>query len=301
MTKHASSAVRLSLLALGCFFAATPGIAVAQHKPPAKAPPPTVRQRTDAKPSVAATPTVKDSAGKNPAENTPARAWRLRVSEAAPFAVTLRAKDASLAEVAAEMSAKMKTPIQLSPLMRNQELTLSLDDMPVEGALRQMAPQVFVDYLVSGEPGAASKIVAVYLFGFNEMPPAESIAAQNNAEVFMIEGNTEDGVEAEVAPDTDDKPLQVDYANNLLSVRARKQPLTVALYEIASKLGVAFDMQYESSELVNLDLRNYTVEDAVKVISPLVRLYTRTDLQTLQSKPLRLVLVRPERAGTANN
>ena len=87
--------------------------------------------------------------------------------------------------------------------------------------------------------------------------------------------------------------LSVKIERNHFTVRARKQPLTAVLFEIANKVDIPFEMKYDSSEVVNVDLNNATIEQVVRTLSPNIRLYQRTDLQTYETRPLRLVLAQP--------
>jgi hypothetical protein len=87
--------------------------------------------------------------------------------------------------------------------------------------------------------------------------------------------------------------LSVKFERNQFTVHAKKQPLTAVLYEIASKVDIPFEMKYDSSEVVNVDLNNATMEQVVRTLSPNIRFYQRTDLQTYETKPLRLVLAQP--------
>jgi hypothetical protein len=116
---------------------------------------------------------------------------------------------------------------------------------------------------------------------------------KGDSEAILIEGNTEDGLEATNVKDDDKSPLRVTVDKNQLSVKARKQPLTVVLYEIASKVDIPFEMKYESTELVDVDFNNFTIEQAVRTLSPNIRLYQRTNLTSYEVRPLRLVLVSP--------
>jgi hypothetical protein len=52
-------------------------------------------------------------------------------------------------------------------------------------------------------------------------------------------------------------------------------------------------MKYESTELVDVDFNNFTIEQAVRTLSPNIRLYQRTNLTSYEVRPLRLVLVSP--------
>ncbi|HVF48443.1 MAG TPA: hypothetical protein VNA19_00070 [Pyrinomonadaceae bacterium] len=223
-------------------------------------------------------------------------AWRLDVSEKAPETFSLKATDAPLTEIAAELGRKLKVPVTLSPVMQKQKVTLDFSALPLDGTLRMLAPVPFVDYEVSGDFSAPPKPLAVYLYALNENPPANSTAINASSEALLIEGDTEEGTESyEKAKEKGDVPLAVTYTKNQLTVHAKKQPLTVVLYKIASEIGVPFDLRYESTEVVDVNLTNSSLDSALRSISPSVRFYYRTDLQNLEIQPLRIALVAPAR------
>lgn len=288
----------LLLCALGYVCLGAPASSVAQRKTP-----PDITSASEQRDRPAVTVTTNSEKTER-RDVLPARSWKAHVSAKPPYFITLRATDAPLADVAAEISRKIKAPIQLSSVMQRQLLNLSLEQAPFETAARAMAPQVFVDYLVSGAPGTTPAIVAVYLFSFNENPPAESIATKNSSESFIISGDTEEGIESEntkAEKAKEELPLYVGFENNQLSVRARKQPLIAVLYEVASKLGIPVDIQDETSEVIDIDIKSYSVEDAVRALSPLVNLYSRTNLQTLETRPLRIVLSASQKSKMVEN
>ncbi|HJR07189.1 MAG TPA: hypothetical protein VJ842_08030 [Pyrinomonadaceae bacterium] len=269
----------------------------AQPKQPAQTQPAPVAKKTPAPVSTAtgdvkapARPAATPAAGMAAAAKSP---WSVKVSKSAPVSITLSSKNGKLTEIAADISKRLKVPVILTPLMQKQVITQEFEALPLEGALRLLAPQVFVDYELSGDPGKQPKVVAVYLQGMNEEPPAETAVVKGGSEAILIEGNTEDGMDAENVKDEAKQPLSVSVEKNQLSVHARKQPLTAVLYEIASKVDIPFEMKYESTELVDVDFSNYTMEQAVRAISPNVILYQRTNLSNYEVRPLRLVLVSP--------
>jgi hypothetical protein len=225
--------------------------------------------------------------------------WRLVVSKASPTMVTLKAKDAPLSEIAAELGKKLKTPVVLSPLMQKQRVTLDFTDVPVEGAVRMLAPLPYIDFELSGDGATQPRILGIFLYSFNEEPPARDAVTKGSEEAILITGNTEEGTEAyEKERQKDDAPLSVKFEHNLLSVHARQQPLTVVLYEIASKVDIPFEMKYESSDLVDVNFSNYTLEQAAHALSPNIRLYQRVNLTNYESTPLRLSLVQPTNSAT---
>lgn len=220
----------------------------------------------------------------------------VKATSKSPFLITLRAVDAPLTTVAARISEQTRIPIELSPVMQAQRVTLNYKDIDLESLVRTLAPQPFIDYVVSGDPKEPQqKIVAIYLHAYNEDPPGASIATRDNFEAFILEANTDPEDEAKaVTEEADKKPiLEVGYEKSLLSVSARRQPLTAVLYKIAELIKVPFDMQYVSVEFVDINFKDYALQDAVRSLSPQVRLYIRTDFQANETKPVRLVLVEP--------
>jgi hypothetical protein len=228
--------------------------------------------------------------------------WNLKVTKATPRMVTFKSKNAPLAEVAAELSKKIGAPVLLSPLMQKQRVTLDFTNVPLEGAVRLLAPLPYVDYELSGAGDGQPKIVALYFYAFNEEPPSRTAVVKGSEESILIEGNTEEGTEAyEKQKEKEELPLRIKFDRNQLSVHASKQPLSVILFEIASKVDIPFDMKYESSELVDVDFSNYTMEQAVRTLSPNIRLYVRTNLTNYETTPLRMMLVPPPSSQPSTN
>lgn len=269
----------LTALVAACFVSAA--AAAAQQQPAPSKPAAQTPGKTAAQGGVAARP--KEAA-----------TWRLRVSKSTPARITLKAKDAPLTEIAAELSRKIDAPVFLSRLMQQQRVTQDFADIPLEGAIRILAPQPYIDYEVSGDPASQPRAIGVYLHALNEQPPDPSAVVKGESESLLIQGHTEEGTEAyEKAREKEDLPLRVKVEKNALSVRARKQPLVAVLAEIASKVDIPFEMKYESADLVDVDFSSYTIDQAVRSIAPNIRLYMRTDLTSYENRPLRLVLVAP--------
>ena len=249
------------------------------------------QQPAQGRPAEQRRPATQQGVAPRPKE---AATWRMTVSKSTPARITLRAKDAPLTEIAAEMSRKLGVPVFLSRVMQQQKVSHEFTDMPLEGALRVLAPQPYIDYEVSGDAAVQPRPIGVYLHALNEEPPDPSAVVKGDSESLLIQGHTEEGTEAyEKAREKDDLPLRVKVERNTLSVRARKQPLIAVLAEIASKVDIPFEMKYESSDLVDVDFSGYSIDQAVRSLAPNIKLYMRTDLTSAENRPLRLVLVAP--------
>jgi hypothetical protein len=236
----------------------------------------------------------KPVAGTQSQVKPPAKTWSLRMSKGAPHTFTVKAKETPLTEITEELAKLTKVPVSLSPLMAKQKVTLDFAGLNLEATLRMLAPQGYIDYVAGGEGGDEPKVLALYLQGVNERPPSTTAAVRGISEAILIEGDTEEGTDSEAQRKREEEdPLRVSWANNQLSVRARKQPLSVVLFKIASEVGVPFEMRYESAELVDVDFQNYPLDQAFRSLSPGVRFYYRIDLQTFQVQPLRLALLSP--------
>jgi hypothetical protein len=284
MRKVLSEKLFASLVVL-CAGAAAAGAAAARQQP---------AQGKPAAPPAADARRSSPAQGNAAPKGREAAAWRLTVRKGAPARITLRAKDAPLREIAAELSRKLDAPVFLSRVMQQQRVSHEFSDIPLEGALRILAPQTYVDYEVSGDPLAQPRPVGVYLHALNEEPPDPAAVVKGESESLLIQGHTEEGTEDyEKAREKDDLPLRVRVEKSLLSVRARRQPLVAVLAEIASRVDIPFEMKYESGDLVDVDFNGYTIEQAVRSLAPNIRLYLRTDLTSYESRPLRLVLVSP--------
>lgn len=225
----------------------------------------------------------------------PKSSLSVKMSSETPHTFSVKAKDSRVGDIGRELAKLLNVPVSLSPVMTNQRISVEFSGVNLEAALRLIAPHPFVDYVVSGEDAAHPKPLAIYLHALNEQSPPLNSVVKGSSEAILIEGDTEDGVGDEESQRKREEadPLKVKYEQNLLSVRAQKQPLTVVLYKIASEIGVPFELRWESMDLVDIDFANYPLEQAMRGLSPSVRFYYRMDLQTFQVQPLRLSLVAP--------
>ena len=221
--------------------------------------------------------------------------WSVKMSKSEPHTFTVKARDAKLSELVGEIARLSNVPITLSALMQKQRVTLDFGGLNLDATLRMLAPQPVVDYEVGGDD-PQPKALAAYLQGLNERPPAPGPEMRGSAQAIMIEGDTEEGTERAAQEKEEEDPLKVSYANSQLSVRARKQPLSVVLFKIASEVGVPFDLRFESRQIIDVEFNNQPLDQAVRSLSPEVRLYYRQDLQTFQIQPIRLALVSPAAA-----
>jgi type II secretory pathway component GspD/PulD (secretin) len=206
----------------------------------------------------------------------PAPTFRVRVKQNGAYFVTVRAKDIPLTQVAAELSSRLKAPVVLSRVMSKQKVTLDFQDLPLETALRLMAPLPYIHYELRGsEPPVCRE---VFLNAYNEPAPVAKL--DNKSASFVMMGDTES------TGDSKDDPLRVSYRNERLSITVKKQPITAVLDRIASVLGVNFTMKEDSAETIDLDFKEASLEDAMSYFPASVHLHVRKDLQRLSSMPL---------------
>ena len=220
--------------------------------------------------------------------------FTLSVTEDQIIGITLKAQDATVKEIAAELSKRLKIPIAVTPIIERHRVTLNFSDLVLEPAMQQLAPQVFIDYEIDMAAGNVPRPLGIYLQGYNEAPPAENAVVKGNSDVMIIEGDTEDTGDSK---DKDDKEqdLEVKYEKGEISVVAKKQPLVVVLYSIANELGVPLQVTNEIVDPISINIQKTSVESALRQLSQNIRLYLRADLMTQERRPLRIVLVGPDK------
>lgn len=276
----------MAALVLGVAF----GAAGARAQQPSPTPqqtttPPTPAPADDAKQPTAAADPREPAAAAKPG-------FTLRVTKQGPLRVyKLVAKNAKVSDIAADLSRQIGAPVQLSPLMQRQRVTVEFSNLDLEAALRFLAPVPLVDYVAGGADAASGqpKPLAVYLYAVNEAPPALNETVKSSSEAFLIEGHTEEGTE-EYEKQKKEEPLEITFANNRLSVRAEKQPLSIVLIKVAGALGIPFELNHNVTEVVNLNFQQYPVDQAMRSISTSVHFFYRADLSTSEKYPIRLSL-----------
>jgi hypothetical protein len=228
-----------------------------------------------------------------PRRQTKARPeFSLRVSTKNLLTFSLEAEKAPLANIAAELSKKLKVPVLLGHTAKYLAVTTSFKRITLEPAMQMLAPHVYIDYEVNPAPGAQPRPIGIYLNSYDDPEPAINAVVTSKSEAILIEGHTEEGTEA--APAEKEEPTKISFEQNYLSVTAKRQPLSVVLYNIAYELRIPFELKWESTDVVDVDIERLPLEEAMSRLSPHVRLYVRANLQNSERKPFRMVLVRPE-------
>jgi hypothetical protein len=199
-----------------------------------------------------------------------------------------------MTEIAAEIGRQLDVPVVLSPLMRKQRVTLEFTKYPLEAALNMLAPQAYIDYVVGGNSPAQPRCVGIYVQAYNEAPPPLQAGGKGSSVALLVVGDTDElGDDTTTRAQKEEPPLVVSYDKKQLTLRAQKQPLLVVLYEIAIRVGVPLVVEDYSRELVDASFYNSPLDQAIRSLSPAARLYFRTDSQTMEMTPLRIVLAAP--------
>jgi len=214
--------------------------------------------------------------------------------------ISLKAEKAKMSDVAQELSKQLKVPVFLGPERQNELVTLEFSELTLEPALQLMSPTVYIDYEIDTGSGAPPKALGIYLFDTNQGEPPLTSVINGATQSMLIEGNTEDGVEPESEEDKkklEEQPLRIQFKDNLLSVKAKKQPVALVLLKIGEELGIPVDIQDQSvSTVIDAEISKLPIEDVVRQLSPQIRLYLRADLTHAERRALRIVLAEPPKA-----
>ena len=202
--------------------------------------------------------------------------------------VTATASNAPLGEIAERLEKKLATKIDVSAAARDLRVTTELDRQPLDLTLRELAPQAYLDGILSGGGAGKTAILIIHLRTAGEPAPAMAELKKRFSEVFMFSGNTED-------PNIDpsEGKLDVTWRNGRLRVFGKKQPLSVVVARIAEELGIPFELIGDSREVIDVAVTDATLEQAMSALTPSVKLYYRKNLATFGMTPVRLVLEEP--------
>jgi hypothetical protein len=218
---------------------------------------------------------------------TPLRPYTLTVrSDAVPMTMTLKADNARLSDVAADLGTRLRAKVVLGPGVKNDRITVDVPETVIEQALRMLAPRVFIDYEIHHE--ATPVVLGIFLLGADDPRPASDAVVGGMAQGVLIEGNTED----QPKPPQED-PLRITAGKGILSVTSRKQPLSLVLRAISDVLGVPLELKYDATEIIDTTLSNGLVEETVTALSPNLRVFVRVDVNLAERTPLKIVLERP--------
>lgn len=214
--------------------------------------------------------------------------------------LSLKAEKAKMSEVAHELSQRLKIPVFLGPERQKESISIEFSELTLEPALQLMSPTVYVDYELDTGSTNPPKALGIYFFDLNQgEPPTTAVVAGTN-QAMLIEGNTEDGVEPatdEEKKKQEEEPLRVRYENGVLSVKAKKQPLSLVMLKIGEELGVPIDIQNERMDPIDANISKLPIEDVVRQLSPNIKLYYRADLTRAEKRALRIVLAEPAKAA----
>jgi hypothetical protein len=206
--------------------------------------------------------------------------------------IKLIAKEATVTAVAAKLSSELGVPVKLGPAVSKQNITLDLEGLTLEGILRYLAPQPYVDYVAGGHDMGQPKALAIYLYGLNESPPSPNETANKGNKSPFVQGDTGDTEEGTEEYNRRQKkePLEVAFSENRLSVRAEKQPLTTVLTRIAIELGIPYEGTGDTAEVLSVNFKGYPTDQAMRLLSPSIQFYYRANLTNFENQLTRVVL-----------
>lgn len=210
--------------------------------------------------------------------------------------LSLRAEKANISAVAQELSKRLKIPVFLGTERQKEPLTIEFSELTLEPALQLLAPTVYVDYEIETGLQNPPRPLGIYLFDANQGEPPLSAVVHGSTQSMLIEGDTEDGVEPQSEEEkkkAEEQPLRVSYENYTLTVKAKQQPLPLVLLKIGETIGIPVDIQDSKMEMVDAEISKLSVEDAVRQLSPNIKLFVRADLTRSERRVLRLVLFEP--------
>jgi hypothetical protein len=211
--------------------------------------------------------------------------------------ISLKAEKANMAEVAQDLSKRLKVPVFLGTERQKEPLSIEFSELTLEPALQLLSPTVYVDYEIESGGQNPPRVLGIFLYDIGQGEPPASAVVHGSNQAMLVEGNTEDGVAQESGKenpkDEEEPPLRVVFLENQLTVKAKQQPLPLVLLKIGETLGIPVDVQNEKMDPIDANISKLSVEDAVRQLSPNIKMFVRADLTRSERRALRLVLVEP--------
>jgi hypothetical protein len=233
-------------------------------------------------------PKAADQKTSKPAKKT----FTLKIQDGEVVGVSLKAEKALLSDIAAELAKSLKTRVVVDPAIQKELVTMEFADLTLDVAVRLLAPRVYIDYEIRA--GARPARLGILLFGLEGPGPASNAIVTGDSQAMLIQGNTEEGTDAPATND-EEEVLAVELDGDELSVKSKKQPLAAVVLMIADVLGIPAEIRYDSTEVVDTEIKKELYENAIPRLSPNVRLFVRADLTHATKTPLRVVVVGPEK------
>ena len=213
--------------------------------------------------------------------------------------ISLKADKVKLSEIGQALSKKLKIPVFVGEGIGKELVSTEYSELTFEPAMQLLAPAVYIDYEIRTGSGAPPRPLGVFFYAADQPEPSPTALVTGSSQSLLIEGNTEDGVEEteEESKKEEEEPLKVTYANGLMSVKAKKQPLALVLLKIGEELGIPVDIQSDATEIVDIEINKMQIEDIVRRLSPNIQMFLRADLTHAERRALRIVLPQTPKAA----
>ena len=180
--------------------------------------------------------------------------------------------------------------------METELISTEFSELTLEPAVQLLAPSAYIDYEIPTDSGAIPRPLGIFLYAANQAEPSPTAVVHGSNQAMLVEGDTEEGVEPETEEarkKQEEQPLKINFQNNFLSLKSKRQPLMLVLLKIGEHLGIPVDIQFQSPDLVDLELPKMPVEDVIRRLSPSIQMFVRADLARSERRVLRLVLAQP--------
>ena len=243
----------------------------------------------------------KAEQSKQPADKSKEKpGFSLSVKTTPILNIGLKAEKVKLVDIAAELNKRLKTPVIVGSSLQSEVVSIEFSGLTLEPAMQLMAPAVYIDYEIETSGNTPPKPLGIYFWDANAGEPSITASIQSSTQSMLIEGNTEDGVEPQTDAEKkklEEQPLRIQFQENKLSVKAKKQPLALVLLKIGGELGIPVDIQFETEDMIDIEINKMSVEDAIRKLSPNIKLFLRADLLHAERRVLRMVLTDPTKTS----
>lgn len=199
-------------------------------------------------------------------------------------AISLRAKDVPLSELATALSTATGARVTVGPSVARERVSATIENQPLDRALSTLAARASIDVGLRG--GGAVDVYAIHLRGDPDPIPDMNAIANSRFQALLFSGNTES------TEPTSDPGLSMTYLRGRLSLDVKDRPAALVVLALSESMGIPVEV-HEPGATMTLQLTDVPVAEALRQFPSSVTLFYRLDLPARTVIPVRLAVGTP--------
>jgi hypothetical protein len=113
-------------------------------------------------------------------------AYTLTVKTRPILNISLKAEKANMAEVAQDLSKRLKVPVFLGTERQKELLSIEFSELTLEPALQLLAPTVYVDYEIESGGQNPPRVLGIFLYDVGQAEPPASAVVHGSNQAMLV-------------------------------------------------------------------------------------------------------------------